>query len=459
MHLDEAALAEHRARIEALADEHAIDHVRVGGVDIDGIWRGKRVALGDFLAHTAASGTHLCNAVFAVNMVDELIAGLAYTNTDTGFPNVHLIPDLATFAPLAWRAGAAGVLADFVEADGTPTAISPRQVLRAVVERLAAHGWTARIGYELEFHLFAETPASAHAKDYAGLATPYPGTRTYSLAEIGPLEDLLGDLARGLAGSGVAVGELHTEFGPGQFELNLEAADPIAVADQVIVYKTGVREIARSHGLIATFMAKPDSAGSGSSAHVHQSMWDAHGRNVFAGDDGTLSTAGRQFLAGQLATMADLTTLSRPTVNSYKRATPYSFAATTATWGTDNRTTGLRVLVEDVAHTRIEHRLAGADANPYLVLAAHLAGGLHGVEAELEPPPPTGDAYALPPDPATALPADLAEAVERLDASKLARALLGEAFVEHFATTRRHEVAMARAAVTDWERNRYFDVV
>jgi len=459
MQRDDKVLAEQSARIEQIARDHSIDHVRVGGVDIDGVWRGKRVALEAFLATTAAAGTHLCNAVFAVNMVDELIDGLAYTNLDTGFPNVHLVPDLATFAPLVWRTGAAGVLADFVEPDGTPTAVAPRQVLREVVDRLAGHGWRARIGYELEFYLFAETPSSAREKDYTGLRPLYPGTRTYSLTEIGPLEDVLGEITRKLAASGIPVGDLSTEFSPSQFELNLDAADPMTVADQVIFYKAGVREIAQAHGLVATFMAKPDAECSGSSAHVHQSLWATDGANVLVGDGQPLSAVGRAFLAGQLATMAEFTAFSRPTVNSYKRAVPYSFAATTATWGWDNRTTGLRVIDESQAGTRIEHRLAGADANPYLVLAAHLAGGLHGVQADLEPPPPTGNAYGLPADPSTALPADLAEATERLDASKVARELLGEAFVDHFVTTRRHEVAMARAAVTDWERRRYFDVV
>lgn len=454
-----STLAE-RERIARIAQELGIDTVRVGGVDVDGIWRGKRIGMDEFASRGWRDGFHFCNAVFGIDVADEVIAGLGYTSWDTGFPDVHLIPDLATFAPVAWAEGTASVLGDFVEADGTPTAVSPRQVLREVLARVRAHGLEPMIGYELEFYLFAETPESARGKDYAGLTPLFPGTRTYSLVELARAEGIVGDIVGQLGASGIPVQAAGTEYSAGQFELNLQATDALTAADQVIRFKAGVREIAEAHGMLATFMAKPDAELSGSSGHVHQSLWDAERNNAFAGGAEGLSTLGTHYLAGLLATLGDLKAVYCPTVNSYKRTRPWSFVPTTATWGLDNRTVGLRVLGGSPAAARIEHRLPGADANPYLVIAACLAAGLHGIEQELEPPPPVaGNAYELTPNQATRLPETLDEAVDLLDRSKPARTLLGEAFVEHFVTTRRHEVATARAAVTDWERRRYFDVI
>jgi glutamine synthetase len=267
-------------------------------------------------------------------------------------------------------------------------------------------------------------------------------------------------MVRQMVAGGLPVEAATTEYSPSQFEVNLSAGDALSAADQVVRYKAAVREIAEAHGAMATFMAKYDGNVGGSSGHLHQSLWDAEGHNLFAPgpSDEVLSATGRHYLAGLLATMADLTALFCPTVNSYKRKVAWSFVPTTATWGVDNRTTGLRAITGEPTSVRIEHRLPGADANPYLVIAACLAGGIYGIEHELEPPAAVvGNAYELGPEEAVPLPETLEEAVSRLDESKVAR--LGEPFVEYFVTTRRAEVAAWQSVVTDWERRRYFEVI
>lgn len=453
--------ADEPSRIRRLAEEHHLVAVRLGGVDVDGIWRGKRIGIEEFLAHTWREGTGLCNALFAVTLADELVPGGSYTGWDRGFPEVRLVPDLTTFAVTPWAGRTAAVIGDFVEPDGTATAVSPREVLRTVLTRCRQAGYEPLIGYELEFYLFRGDPGSAAQKAYGDLTPVFDDLRTYNLSVMVQLEPVIGAIVSDLRAAGVPVDAANIEYSPGQFELNLPAADPLTAADRVVMYKHAVRELAAGHGLAATFMAKYDANLSGSSGHIHQSLWDDRGNPLFAapaGADRPTSVLGGRYLAGLLATMADLTAITCPNVNSYKRTMPWSFAPTTVSWGIDNRTAALRV-IPGGADARIEHRLPGADANPYLAIAACLAGGLHGIEQELEPPEPVGNAYELGPDAAVPLPATLDEAVAGLDASKLARQLLGEQFVDHFVASRRAEVAASRSAVTDWERRRYFDLV
>jgi glutamine synthetase len=460
---DAGSQAERLNRIRQLADEHQLVAVRVGGVDIDGIWRGKRIGIAEFLNGIAEHGTGLCNALFAVTMADELVNDVAYTGWDRGFPEVHLIPDLATFALTPWAGRTAAVIGDFVESDGTPTDISPRQVLRTMVARLAELGFAPRVGYELEFFLFRDPRPAGAARTYADLEPIFGDLRTYNLSSLAQLEPVIGGIVADLATAGVPVEAATTEYSPGQLELNLPAADPLTVADRAVTYKHAVRELAASQGLAATFMAKYDAGLSGSSGHIHQSLWDDEGRPVFAdpsGNDRILSVVGRHYLAGLVESMVDLTALMCPTINSYKRTTPWSFAPTTVSWDVDNRTCALRVVPGGSGGAHIEHRLPGADANPYLAIAASLAGGLYGIEEQLDPPEPVaGNAYNQNPADARPLPGSLNEAVAALDGSKLARRLLGAAFVDHFVATRRAEVAAARTAVTDWERRRYFELV
>ena len=247
---------------------------------------------------------------------------------------------------------------------------------------------------------------------------------------------------------GLAVEACNPESGPGQLEINLGAAPALRAADEAFLLKSAVKEIAASQGLLATFMAKPRSDWPGSSCHLHLSLRDA-----------TPSTM-RHFIGGLLHGMAELTAIVAPTPNSYRRLVPYSWAATTATWSIDNRSAGVRAIYRGGEITRVEHRQAGADANPYLVAAAALAAGLDGVRRACEPPPPVdGDVYALAESAAPPLPATLAEATDLLERSALAREWLGDDVVDHCVAMRRNELAAQAAAVTDWETARYLEAL
>lgn len=453
---------EHLGRVAALIEEHAIETVVMGAVDIDGLWRGKRVPAEYFLGGVCQKGSNICKIVFGWDIADEMIPGLDYVGWDRGYPDLTMVPDLSTLAVVPWHAHTASVICDFVELDGTPVALSPRQVLRDVLDRAARMGFSVRVGYELEFYMFKESPESLRAKDFVELDPATPGVHTYSLFRLASVAPVINDMVRHMSDYGISLEAANTEYGPGQFEINMHHDTAMAAADHVVMYKEGVREIGALHGAVATFMAKYRSDWAGSSGHIHQSLWTADGANAFADPQrpGALSSLAGRYAAGQLATMGDVTALLCPTVNSYKRKVAYTWSPTTATMGLDNRTTALRLVPGSPGSCRIEHRLPGADANPYLAIAAIVAGGLHGIERDLTPPAALEvNAYGLGPDEVVTLPRTLDEAVDVLQESKVARQLLGDTFVDHFVATRRWELGQAHQAVTDWERRRYFEMI
>jgi glutamine synthetase len=271
----------------------------------------------------------------------------------------------------------------------------------------------------------------------------------------------VGALRSGLADLGLPFEACHPEAGPGQLEINLRRAPALTAADQAFVLRTAVKEVARREGLLATFMAKPRSDWPGSSCHLHLSL-RADGRDAFhdPGAPDGVAPPMRAFAAGILAAMPELTGLMAPTPNSYRRFVAHSWAATTATWSPDNRSAGVRAVCDGPGATRLEHRQAGADANPYLVTAAALAAGLEGIRRELEPPAPVhGDLYALPAGTLPELPRTLAEATDLLERSRLAHDWLGPDFVAHQVALRRAELAAQAEAVTDWETARYLEAL
>ena len=266
-------------------------------------------------------------------------------------------------------------------------------------------------------------------------------------------------MRRQLALAGLPVEACNPETGPGQFELNIRYDNALKAADDAFVYKHSVKEIAAQHGLMASFMAKPRRDWAGSSCHVHQSLWAPDdGPNVFFDHERGhgLSQAGRYYAGGLLATMREFTALFAPTPNSYKRFTPYSWAGTSVSWSYENRSTGIRAIAEGPAQARLEHRLPGADTNPYIVVAACLAGGLHGIEQKIEPPPAyEGDAYAT--SRFESVPASLEDAVRLLEGSTVAREMLGEDFVRHYAVMKWFEAEKYRQQVSEWEIRRYVE--
>ncbi len=423
-----------------------VETVILAGADTHGIMRGKRVPIAE-LDRAAEDGVALCEVIWALP-VDEVEPvqrppGYAGWFSRDGYPDMVAVPDLDTARVVPWHDATALVLCDFVDRDGAAVPLSPRAVLRAVVERARAMGVEPIVGVELEFYLLRETPHSVLEKRPSQLEAVDARPSVYGVVAGSRQEPFARTVREALLRYDLAVEACNPESGPGQFEINLRAAPALEAADEAFLLKSAVKEIAAQHGLLATFMAKPRSDWPGSSCHLHLSV-----------RDGTSSTL-RHLVGGLLAGMAELTALLAPTPNSYRRPTPYSWAATTATWSTDNRSAGVRAL-----GTRVEHRQAGADANPYLAVAAALAAGLDGVRRECEPPPAVdGDVYSLGDDVAPPLPTTLVEATDLLERSALARDWLGDDVVEHCVAMRRSELAAQAAAVTDWETARYLEAL
>ena len=365
-------------------------------------------------------------------------------------PTCSPSPDLDTVRIVPWHDRTALVLCDFVDAEGGAIPVSPRAVLHSVLERARAMGVEPNVGIELEFYVLRETPRSVLGKRPSQLVAVDERPSVYGVVAASRHEPFLERVRETLRSYGLAVEACNPEAGPGQFEINLRAAPALRAADEAFLLKSAVKEIAARQGLLATFMAKPRSDWPGSSCHLHLSFGDGEG----------LSPAMRHFIGGLLAGMAELSAVFAPTPNSYRRLAPYSWAATTATWSLDNRSAGLRAICHGDGATRVEHRQAGADANPYLAVAAALAAGLDGVQRACEPPAPVdGDVYALADGAAPALPANLAEATDLLERSALARDWLGDDVVEHCVAMRRGELAAQAAAVTDWETARYLEAL
>ena len=449
-----------RETAEQYLSKNKIDTIKIGIVDIDGLWRGKRVTADYFLGSIMSHGAHICDILFGWDIEDQLIPGLTYTGWHTGYPDIFMVPDLSTFAIVPWENQTASVICDLVDANGDPVGVSPRQVLKNVLNEMPQDDLTVAVGYELEFYLLRETLQTLQEKNYSDIETLTQGSRSYSLYRGTGTEFIIGDLRRKMNEYGIVVDVANTEYGPGQFEINLHYCPAMIAADRSLLFKTGIKEIAASHGLMATFMAKYNHNESGSSAHVHQSIADASGTNLFSDGKGGLSNIAMHYLAGVLATLPQFMALFCPNVNSYKRIVEGSWTGVNATWAAENRTTAIRTVVGSTSGTRIENRVPGADANPYIVMAACAAGGIYGMQEKLEAPEPTtGNAYELSDEQAPRLPRSLDQALELLNNSEVARNLLGSEFVDHFIATRRWEIREYARVVTDWERRRYIEMI
>jgi glutamine synthetase len=332
-------------------------------------------------------------------------------------------------------------------------------LLRGIVERATTLGFTPKFGAEYEFFFFQETRDTLVEKDFRDLRPLDPGMFGYSWVRTGQDAELMRDILDGLREFDIDVEGLHTETGPGVYEAAIHYDDVLRAADQAALFKTVLKEIAHRHGLSVTFMAKWNASLPGASGHLHQSLWK-DGKNAFydARSSDGMSVVMRRYVAGQLALMQELTALYSPTINSYKRYVPGVWAPLLATWGHENRNCAVRVIgARDPKAIRVEYRQTAADMNPYVAMAASLAAGLWGIEKKLELPPETkGDPGSEGP---TRLPRTLAEATERLAASRVAKQILGRDFVDHYVATRRWEVRCFERAVTDWELRRYFETV
>ncbi|GAA2620064.1 gamma-glutamylethanolamide synthetase GlnA4 [Dactylosporangium fulvum] len=418
-------------------------------VDLQGRLQGKRCSGRYFVDEVLVHGSSACDYLLAVNVEMEPQTGFALSGWEQGYGDFALVPDPATVRPAGWRDGTVVCFADAVHRDGTPVAPSPRQVLRRQLDRLAARGWTARVATELEFIVHRESYDEAWRRGYRDLT---PGNRynvDYSMFGSAELDPFLDRLIRVLHASGIGVETVKGEANLGQHEVNLRHQEALAAADAHAFYKHAVKEAARAEGLSATFMAKWNKR-EGNSCHVHFSLVDADGRPVFQTRPELLD----RFVAGQLAAQRELLLAFAPNVNSYKRYTAGSFAPTAIAWGEDNRTCAVRVLGSG-AGRRFENRVAGADVNPYLLVAAVVAAGLHGVDGNLPlPPAETSNAYLADHE---RLPAGLGEAVGLFRASRVATEAFGADVVAHYVRAAEVELADFSRAVTDWEKFRGYE--
>jgi glutamine synthetase len=457
----EGATMSERARVEQLIQEREIDTVKIGGADYDGIFRGKRLPADVFLdglEYGFAQG----DVLFGWDIGEELVPGLRYTNWDTGYADLRMLPDLATFRVVPWEAHSASVICDFISESGAAVAVSPRQVLRRVLERAASRGYRAELALEYEFRIWREDARSLREKRWRKLTALSPTTSCYNLARSTGDEFIVGRLRREMDAHGVPIEGYNREHGEGMYEMNLRHAPGLEAADRALLFRSGVKEICTLEGLTASFMAKPFDDQDGNSGHLHQSLWSGDGHNVFydAGRDHGLSATFRAYIAGVLRLLPEALALYAPNVNSYKRFVTGSWAPTVAAWGLETRTPSLRVITGSAKSTHLENRVPGSDVNPYLAMAASLACGLYGIEHGLELPPPVSrNAYDLPEEVAPRLPRSLDESIERFAASAFCREAFGEEFVADYATMRRWEAQRFRAVVTEWERNRYLDAL
>ena len=427
-----------------------IDTVVVAFTDMQGRLMGKRVDA-EYFVESSLNGesTEGCNYLLTVDMEMDPVAGYEMASWERGYGDFDLVPDFATLRRIPWLESTALVLCDVGWHDGKPVRPSPRQVLRAQIERARKLGFEPMFGSELEFYLLKETYAEAYAKQYRDLTPSVQYNLDYHILATTYAEPFIRAVRKGMKEAGIRIESSKGEAWPGQQEINFHFADALTMADNHVIYKNGIKEMANQHGCSVTFMAKPDHTWIGSSCHVHSSLWHDK-RNSFDGESDTF----RQYLAGQIACMSELAIFVAPNINSYKRYAAGTWAPTTLAWGHDNRTCGFRI-VGHGQHLRTETRIPGADVNPYLVFAALLAAGLHGIEHKLELGPAfTGNAYE---SDVQRFPHSLRDAIAALEKGAMARQALGDDVVDHYLNYARTEQAQFDKVVTGYERERLFE--
>jgi glutamine synthetase len=452
-------------------EAEGIHTVVAGAADTHGIWRGKRLGVADFLAKLD-HGIPFSDVLWVLTHSEDTDEGqelveppggaaypLYFPRKEQGFPDIFVQPDLGAARRLPWHPGTVGVLGDCHLPEGGPVPLDPRLALKRLIERARSHGFEPKIGIEYEFYVFRGD--LEELRDSGWRLEPIR-TRPYTYGVYGGSldEELIAAIRHQLAEAGVRIEACNPETGPGQFELNIRYDDALKAADDGFIYKNGIKEIVAARGMMASFMAKPRRDWAGSSCHIHQSLWEAgSGANAFFARDGGhgLSELGQHYAGGLLSTMREFTALFAPTPNSYKRFAPYSWAGTSVSWSYENRSTGIRAIADHPDDARLEHRLPGADTNPYIAIATCLAAGLHGIEQKVQPPQPyEGDAYAT--DQFEAVPQSLADALDLLEGSEVAREMLGEDFVGHYVAMKRFEADKYRQQVSEWEVRRYAEM-
>lgn len=436
--------------LRQLAKAGEIDTVIVADTDMQGRLFGKRLTATHFLER-AAAGISTCSVVLGWGQDHSIDSGYRLTGWETGFPDFISAPDLSTFRRYAWFPRTAVVLCDARSSGGSPVAVSPRQILKAQLQKTEQMGLTPFVASELELFLLKETPDSADEKGYVNLQPKHRTMHPETVIRTSEDEDYAADLRAALELSDIPVELVKAEYSPGQIEVNLAYAAALDAADRHVLMKTACKELALRKGLVATFMAKWHHASGGSSCHVHLSMRGPTGKSSFDQGDGKMTSTLRHFVGGLITYARDFFLFYAPTTNSYKRLVPNTFAPAQLHWGVDNRTVAFRVIGGGLAK-RVENRIPGADVNPYLVYAAMLASGLEGVRSKIEPPEEglTGNAYAE--SSGIPIPRSLEEATDLFEASPLVAATLGNEVQAHYTNFGRQTAAALRHKVSDVER-------
>ena len=447
------------AQARAIVEERGLRHVKVGVFDNDGVLRGKYIGRDKFFA-ALEKGFGVCDVVLGWDSNDQLYDNASYTGWHTAYPDapVRVLP--ATCRDVPFEGDTVFFLCEFAE---QAEAVCPRAVLRRVVDRAAAMGYGVNAAAEFEFFMFEETPDSVRAKGFRDLKTMTPGYFGYSVLRSSVHSEFYHQLLELCDAMRFPLESLHTETGPGVIEAAVQYTDALEAADRAALFKTFTKVLAQRNGLMATFMAKWSKDWPGQSGHLHVSLTKAKGgAPVFydAKQPHAMSKEMRWFLGGQLTLMPELLAMVACTVNSYSRLIPGFWAPTVASWGVENRTTALRVIPGSAQSQRIEYRIAAADINPYVALAAAIGSGLWGIEQRIEPDAAVaGNAYAKTFPAKRQLPRTLSEAAAWLTKSKAAHDLFGKEFVEHYAASRDWEEREFRRAITDWELARYFEII
>jgi glutamine synthetase len=450
-------------------ESHPGGRIKIAVADIDGVLRGKIISKDKFLK-SLSGGLSFCDVVFGWDINDTVYENTEVTGWHTGYPDAMATPDPKTYRTAPWDDDSPFVLADFESAGSDISGVCPRTLLKQIKKECLDLDFHPLFAAEYEWYNFAETPDSLKEKGYGNLQPLDPGAFGYSVLRSSLHAGYVNDLFDQLTAFDVRLEGLHTETGAGIYEASIVYSDIPEAADRAVLFKTATKEIAYRHDIIASFMAKWNNDLPGCGGHIHQSLWDlgdgdsGDSKNLFfdAGRENNMSELMEQYIAGQLHCLPHILPIYAPSVNSYKRFVSGSWASTTVSWGIQNRTVALRVINPNKKAARVETRVPGADANPYLAMAASLASGLYGIKNEmsLEVEQTRGNAYdnrddgSLP-----ALPATLKEAIEAMKASPIAQELFGEAFTDHFIKTREWEWQQFSRQITDWEIERYLEII
>ncbi len=448
-----------REELEAMIRVGDIDTVLMVFPDLQGRLIGKRTTGRFFVDHVADDGTENCDYLIACDIDNNPVPGYRFASYEQGYGDMLASADWNTVRVTPWVDRTAMIMCDLFDVTtGALIEVAPRTMLRRQVQRAESLGYLPMVASEIEFYLFNDTYDEAHAKGYRDLSPHSPWLEDYHVLQTTKDEYIIGQIRRGLEAAGVPVEFSKGEAGRGQHEINLDYTTAVEMADRNHVYKNAAKEIAHLNGRSISFMAKYDFDDTGSSCHIHSSLWSLDAQTALFDDHDQphgMSQLFQHYLAGLIATAREFSLLWAPTINSYKRFQPGSWAPTGIGWGVDNRTLGYRK-VGHGAGTRVECRIPGSDANSYFAFAGTLAGGLYGIEHELELPPPfVGNGYEAPD--IDRIPWNLPDAIALWEGSSIARECFGDDVHHHILTMARAEWLAFNRSVTDWERRRYWE--